>query len=400
MTRSASRAPHAVAAMALVAVGCAGAVRYARTGAGAAPLAVRAVDWNPARAPIASVSALADDGEVVLLLGGTQATLMRAGAAVARADGGPWRDAAVIPAADGSGSWRVAVDDRGRVVRLRAGGGVERIGERWGLGAGGVRALVAAGGRRVAFLGADALMVADGANVERLSLAAIAGASSVQSIAGGGGRIALLVDERGVAGVRVLDAATHSLRAFPIRARAIALDDTGRLAALTDRALYVEDERGQLVLRYLSDARALHGLAAGSGRAWFGDGERLGVVEGAEVALTRDARLAPAATLRASPTGDVWALGGGALDRWARDDAALTPVERWTRLVAPVFARSCSACHLPGGKAGLDLSLPAAWSSERDSIRLRVLDKHTMPPPDHPLADADREAIHRWLDGK
>ena len=384
--------------------GCASARPFTRAGGAAGPLAVRSVEWSGAREAEGAPTAVADDGDDLLMVTGARLTLLRAGVVIARVDSpsGTWRDVARVPAADGGGSWLIAVDGRGHVLRPRATGSLEEVGERWGLGEGGVRGVRALGERRVAFLLESELAIADGEQVRRVPL----GAPRVTSMSGGGGRIALLSIDKGHADVRVLDATTLAQRQFALAAEAIALDDRGRLLSLTRRALYAEDAEGKLALRYLSDQGALHGLCASGARAWFGDGEELGLVERTQsptaeltVVLTRSERLAHDARVACSPTGDAWILAEGTLRRRARDDAALTPAERWTQLVAPVFARSCGACHLPGGKAGLDLSTPGAWGSERALIRERVLEKRTMPPEGHPLADLDRDALRRWLDG-
>ena len=67
--------------------------------------------------------------------------------------------------------------------------------------------------------------------------------------------------------------------------------------------------------------------------------------------------------------------------------------------MAPVFARSCAACHQPNGASGTDLSTEAAWEGKRPLIRGRVVLGRTMPPQGHPLSDSDRAAILHWVDG-
>lgn len=69
----------------------------------------------------------------------------------------------------------------------------------------------------------------------------------------------------------------------------------------------------------------------------------------------------------------------------------------WQQQVAPVFQRVCAHCHLPGGEAGIDLSTPAAWATERDEIANRVMATRTMPPAGTDLSDADRAALAHWL---
>ena len=71
----------------------------------------------------------------------------------------------------------------------------------------------------------------------------------------------------------------------------------------------------------------------------------------------------------------------------------------WDQTLAGVFARACSACHLPDGVSGTDLSTPEGWQSERAVIRDRVLVGRTMPPEGHALSDADRASIAAWATG-
>ncbi|HEY6458624.1 MAG TPA: cytochrome c, partial [Polyangiaceae bacterium] len=99
-----------------------------------------------------------------------------------------------------------------------------------------------------------------------------------------------------------------------------------------------------------------------------------------------------------SSSGDVWVLSGGSLQRFARVDPEAALGARWSSSLAPVFARACATCHLPGGVSGTDLSSAEAWHSERAAIRRRVVDTRTMPPEGHELSDADRAAIRAWLE--
>ena len=103
------------------------------------------------------------------------------------------------------------------------------------------------------------------------------------------------------------------------------------------------------------------------------------------------------AALIGSPPGDLWIDGGGELQRYSLDRATADP--RWTAEIAPVFQRVCSHCHLPGGDAGIDLSTPATWASERAEIVRRVLVTRTMPPAGTELLDRDRLALAGWLGG-
>ncbi len=179
-----------------------------------------------------------------------------------------------------------------------------------------------------------------------------------------------------------------------------AVDDQGTLWTLTAQALYrATADAPDLRLFYRADADApLHGLVVAGRRVWLGEGDDLALVEGDLVARTGPLRLDHPLLVAGSPSGDVWVTTPGRLQRLTRDDGALLPDERWAQQIAPVFGRACATCHLPTGRAGLDLSVASAWDTERDVIRERVLQKRTMPPPaDHPLVvDEDRQAIARY----
>jgi len=176
----------------------------------------------------------------------------------------------------------------------------------------------------------------------------------------------------------------------------VALGAGGRLYATTPRALYASTERGDLTLIYDAGADTLHGLVASGDAVWFADGAELGVVDGRRIAETRGAHVAPDAALASSPSGDVWVLGSGVLQRFAREVPESAQNLAWSTTLAPIFARSCASCHQPGGVSGTDLSTAEAWQSERSAIHDRVVATRTMPPQGHALPDADRAAIGAW----
>ena len=184
--------------------------------------------------------------------------------------------------------------------------------------------------------------------------------------------------------------------AGPGRGALVAVTPAGRLFVATADAIWAEDARGDLALRFEASGMTIHGLAAAANRVWFADGAELGVIEGDQVRETHGARVSPAAALAGSPSGDVWALTGGALARYA---VVGTGGPDWDEAVAPVFRRACEGCHRAGGEAGVALGTREAWDKRRERIRTRVLVDRTMPPPGgKALSDADREAVRSWLD--
>ncbi len=370
---------------------CANLHPYTRGPGGIGPLAVRAVNWNPTHVPLDAVAGVVDDGNQVVVLSANTATLLRAGALVAAADGRSFTTAAAIPAADGNGQWLVGIDSEQKLYRLRAGRDFEPVSDRYGFQKSSLRAVCALSGHGVAFLvGQGELAVADGQSVTHYEV------GPVKSMACGTRRVALLSTNE----VRTFDSAAHKLRAFPLSAVGAAFDSRGRLVLGTEGALYVEDEHGDLALRYLAKEGPISSLSSTATRVWFAAGTELGVLENDAIAVTQGLHLSGKARLVGSATGDVWVLADGQLQRFGRDDSALQPGERWAQLISPVFARSCTACHLPGGRSGIDLSTAAAWSSKRGLIRERVIDKRTMPPRGSVLSDADRMAILNWLDSE
>ena len=171
----------------------------------------------------------------------------------------------------------------------------------------------------------------------------------------------------------------------------------GRLYAATPRAVYAADSQGRLALVYDATEDSIHGLVASGSVVWFADGEELGVVDGERVAETNGAKIGREAKLSSSSSGDVWVLSGGGLNRFTRSESAPSDSAAWASAIAPIFVRSCSACHLPDGAAGTDLLTAAAWEGERAEILERVVEKRSMPPEGHPLSEDDREAIRRWI---
>jgi hypothetical protein len=341
------------------------------------------------------VRAVADVGDVVAVFSDRGATIFSGRAQVATdASVTDWTSASAIPAADATGAWILGVSGQGRMYHLRGLSAFEDVTDRYGLGGARVRGATPLGRGSVGFLLGREIAIADGARVTRY-------ASSVDGVTfddlvGGTGFGAGLVPN----GVHVFDTARGSVVAYPLPGVAhAALGANGRLYAATSRAVYAADASGRLALVYDATAETIHGLVASGPEVWFADGDELGVVEGDRVGETSGAKIGHDAKLSPSASGDVWVLSGGALGRYARAAGTPSTLESWSSAIAPIFVRSCSACHLPDGESGTDLSTATAWDRERANIRERVVEKGTMPPQGHPLSEGDREAIRKWVEG-
>jgi mono/diheme cytochrome c family protein len=378
----------ALAIVAAAAMGC-GAAPHTRAAGAVSAFAVRPVGWNPAAAPVGKVRAVADAGTVVAVFGDAGATVLSSGAVVATDRSvTDWVDAQTIRGADGSPRWIVGVDGKGRLHYLRGMSSFEDVSSRYGLDGRRVLGVAMLDSARVGFLLDGEIAVADGHRVTRY------GVSPLDALLGGGGFGAGV----GSGAVTVFDA-KMTARAFPLfGVTHAALGPDGRLYAATRRTIYASTEHGDLTLVYDAGAETLHGLVASGDHVWFADGPELGVVDGERVAETRGVSLAADARLAPSPSGDVWVLASGALQRFARADPEVSLGATWSAAVAPIFARACSSCHLPGGVSGTDLSTAEAWQSERRTIHDRVVVSHTMPPEGHALSDADRAAIQAWTE--
>ena len=336
-------------------------------------------------APSTSVKLPADTGDVVaidevgdatIVLDRTRAYVVRGGSLAASipAPHG-WRAGATIAAIDGEGSWAVGVGDDGRLYRITLAGELEDITDRFAIST--VRS-VAAAGTTTAFALPDGVAVsADGIHELRARLA------TPTALAASKGRIALA----GPHAVDVWDLATRRARTYAVTAKAVAFVG-GKLAVATGEAVLIEDGTGMKKL-----AVAGSQIAAAGTRLWIvGDG--LYALDGNS--LRRSSASVPhGARLFASPGGDAFLITAGAVHRISIDAGTDDPT--WRAEVAPVFARVCAHCHLPGGDAGIDLSTAASWRSDHDELVRRVLVTHTMPPAGTDLSPSDQDALRRWL---
>jgi len=369
-------------------LGC-GAAPHTRAGGAVSSFSVRPVAWNPGAAAVGKVSAVADVGSTVAVFGDGGATVLSSGAVVASDRSvTDWVDAQAIRGADGAPRWIVGVDGRGHLHYLRGMSSFEDVSARYGLDGRRVLGVAMLDRARVGFLLDQEIAVADGRRVVRY------GAPSLVTLLGGGGYGAGV----GTSAITLFDA-KMTARAFPLPGvTGAAVGPDGRLFATTQRALYASTEHGDLALVYDAGEETLHGLVVSGDHVWFADGTELGVVDGERVAETSGVHVAPDARLASSPSGDVWVLSSGVLQRFARTEPETALGVTWSATLAPIFARSCSSCHLPGGASGVDLSTAEGWQSERGAIHARVVASKTMPPEGHPLPDADRAVIQAWTE--
>jgi cbb3-type cytochrome c oxidase subunit III len=385
------RAPRLAPLLAATSLAC-GPAPHTRGAGAVSPLSVRWVDWNPSSAPVGSVRAVADAGDVVAVFSDRGATVFSARAPVATDTSiKDWATAGAITGADGAARWIVGVSGSGRMYHLRGLSTFEDVTARYGLGPARVLGVTTLGGGNVGFLLGSEIAIADGVHVSRY-----VGSIGVtfDELVGGAGFGAVVVPT----GVRLFDLGRKAIALYPLPGVThAAVGAGGRLYASTRRAVYAADSQGRLALVYDATEDSIHGLVASGSAVWFADGEELGVVEGERVAETHGAKIGRESKLASSSSGDVWVLSGGVLSRFARSEGAPSGDPAWASTIAPIFARSCSACHLPDGASGTDLSTEAAWGGERAEILERVVEKRSMPPPGHPLSEEDREAIRRWL---
>jgi mono/diheme cytochrome c family protein len=341
------------------------------------------------------VLAVADDGTRRVLLTDQAAWVLRGSAAERTAGGRAWTTAALIPAADGRGTWCVGLDDGGRLLRVRPGAELEDVSDRYGLGRDRIRAVAAAGGRFVAFLLADALAIADGRRVLRYP------AVGARSLGAGGRKVALVLADR----VDTFDLAPlleHKSddvqrRSYPVpNALAAGMDSRGELVVATRRAAF----RAQsAVLRLLYQAESPAGiawLAVAGTRVWLADGDTVLIADDGPVALAQGGPEGAVRVGAAAGDGSLWLLGDSGAARFLPDRPSAAET-RWDEAVRPRFARACGECHGPDGKSGVDLSTAAAWLAARDEIQERVVVRRTMPPTGRTLSEDDRGAIARWL---
>lgn len=354
-------------------------------------VALRSVEWNPAGADLGTVSAVADEGGTVVVFTDRGARVIVNGAPGASlATPNQWRGAGVIDAADGNGRWIVGLAEDGRVRRLREASELVDVSARWGLDDDRVRSVATIGDGATAF-GAEGLFV-------------VATPSRVLRYDDPG-----FVTLRGHAG-RVVSTASGAARVFTVSPPAMVRYDVpglveadvgpdGRVVAVAEGGLYVEDETGELRLRYEAAAgERMHGLAVSGERVWVGAATEMLLLENGAVRRSQGLGLTVSSRLYPASDGEVWELVGGRLRRYGVLAADSEDERRWETLARPTQLRVCGMCHAPRG-SNFDLSTYAAWAQRRADIRAAVVVDRRMPLAPATITDEERDDIARWLDG-
>ena len=99
-----------------------------------------------------------------------------------------------------------------------------------------------------------------------------------------------------------------------------------------------------------------------------------------------------------SPSGDVWIVDGSPkLTRYAAETGDSEDRKGWEEKVQPIYIKSCTPCHEPGGSSGADLSTYGAWVARRTQLQDEVITKKTMPPQGIEFSDMDRTVLGDWI---
>jgi mono/diheme cytochrome c family protein len=290
-----------------------------------------------------------------------------------------WGDAAAIAAPTGEGRWAVAILGD-KLVHVTMSAELEDVGERLGLREPPRR--IAAAGHTFAALGDKELAVTrDGMHLMRFPIA------EAPALAVARDRLALARPDR----IELWDLAAMTSRTIPLGHASI-----GFLDADSERARLVASGDTGTFVEAVGPMQRLGGratIATAGSRLWlFAMYEHWRYSDGHTVVQATEGGLANAA---GSSSGALWVFDGQHMLRYSPDRPTDDPA--WQTNIAPVFARVCAHCHVPGGEAGIDLSTPASWRGERDEIRRRVLVTNTMPPAGTNLTDEDRASIAAWL---
>jgi hypothetical protein len=347
-------------------------------------------DWNLGKTDVGKIETAVDLGDDLIVYGDKGAIVV-SGGIVSASDSTvtKWGASAPIPASDGNGTWSVAIDGDGRLLRIRGRSVLEPVSDRYGLSTFKVRDLANAAETGVAFAldGSNQVAFADGKTVQRYAL-------DLRNISATSWRFAGAAADGSVTSVRLdPQKPTHDGMATRI-ALSEALEtafDGEKLIIEAQHALYGERADGTFDL-VLGDSDPFHGIAASPDGVWFGVGSRICLYGSGELHCA-DAGIGDTATLVGSARG-VYAIENGTMRAFERRATGAEAL--WRASVRPVFARVCSSCHSRGGTSGIDMSAYKSWASRVDVIDTRVLQQKTMPT-NQKLSGDDLATISTWV---
>ena len=95
--------------------------------------------------------------------------------------------------------------------------------------------------------------------------------------------------------------------------------------------------------------------------------------------------------------GDVWAIEGKALTRWATGETVSFAAD-----VQPILQRHCAGCHAGRNVPSINFENYEVVSGKAQAIaeRLQATDSKVMPPASEPPLDsADKAVVLRWATG-
>lgn len=356
-------------------------------------LVVDEVPWNTKGAEVGNVQIVVDTPSATLVLGSVGLRVFTAGV-VATSDDAvkDFRGAAIITGATTNRVLVVGGD--GNVSEVENLARLSPASDRLGLAGKDVRWVANANGRAVFGL-PTGFAIADGGKTGLFDT------TPLSQIAARGSLVAGLAED--AQNVRVFDVGANTLTGYAVPgATAVAFDahEPPRLLVAAGQTLYRQDEAGGLAVFWKDAPAPITALADADGRVWAIVGEELARVDDASVSVSKGAKLGAASKLQPSGLGS-WIVGGPLRRLSLHAD---TPDEDlWNKSIQPIFARSCTPCHLPGGSSGTNLSRYAIWDDKRATIRAKVLGegdkKPTMPPAGYPISESDKAAIGVFTQG-
>lgn len=375
----------------LLTIGCSGEGDLAPPALPLGALTVQKIDFSGGPVPMARVQQVAETIEDVGLYTDQGLMLYSSGSSLA-SDGSVrrWRDAQTIPAQGIEGSWLVGVDDEGKLWRIKGQSALEDVTARLGLSGKailGVRRLGASdpmGPVLVAYVLEGKVAVSDGSKLTYFEVG-LQEAARTGRLTGQNARLAGATD----AEVTIVDLGTNTRSSHKLGGTvALAYDAEGALWAATPSALHVLTDGRFVAVHEVAEGAVISGLVATPRGLYVRIDESLWLVRGGtahELSLpsAQPLRVPKDASMKGSPTGDLWLFGGaeGGVVRYGEAEGGGMDLVLWREKMQPVFRRLCQSCHLPAGSARIDLSTYGAWHKGRAALRQRVVDRKPSPMP-------------------